>query len=50
MKKECHNKDIISLYHLIDLIIGPFVTPIKVASDDFKDWNKMLDAPYKKIG
>ena len=47
MKKECHNKDIISLSHLIDLMRGPFVTPIKVTSDDFKDWDKMLDANYK---
>ena len=47
MKKECHNKDIISLCHLVDLMRGPFVTPIKVTSDDFKNWDKMLDANYK---
>ena len=28
---------------------GPFVTPIKVTSDDFKNWDKMLDANYKKL-
>ena len=49
MKKECHNKDIISPSHLIDLMRGPFITPIKPTSDDFKYWDKMLDANYRRL-
>ena len=49
MKKDCHHSDIFSLSKQLALMKGPHVTPIKVTSDDFKDWDKMLNDHYRKL-
>ena len=49
MKHKCHYTDIFPLDQLINLMKEDGVTPKKVVSDDFMNWDQVLNDFYRPL-